>query len=69
VLDFDGGALSPEAFEEIFWTKAERGQRHSFIICNSFSCSPEAPNKYRVIFFYLRPALALVKTTRNYAMI
>ena len=55
-LDFDNGTLSPEEFENIFWKEAKRGHRHSFIICNSFSCSPDTPNKFRVILFYLRPA-------------
>jgi hypothetical protein len=43
VLDFDNGALSPEQFVEIFWTKAGRAGKRSFIICNTFSRSPEEP--------------------------
>ncbi|MGJ0508329.1 MAG: DEAD/DEAH box helicase family protein [Methylocystis sp.] len=55
VLDFDGGDLSPEKFEEIFWSKARRGQKRSFAICNSFSRSEKLPNKFRVFMFYRRP--------------
>src|SRR5262249_54815356 len=39
VLDIDGGTLSPQRFVEIFWSKAGRGQKYSFTICNSFSLS------------------------------
>ena len=59
VLDFDNGTLSPEEFENIFWKEAKRGHKHSFIICNSFSRYPKAPNKFRVIFFYQRPARSI----------
>ena len=40
VLDFDNGKISPEKFEDIFWHKAGKGLKRSFIICNSFSRSP-----------------------------
>ena len=59
VLDFDDGTLSPQEFENIFWKEAKRGRRHSFIICNTFSRSPDKPNKFRVIFFYLHPARSI----------
>ena len=59
VLDFDDGNLSPEEFERIFWHDAGRGQKRSFVICNSFSRSPQNPNKFRVILFYKRPATSL----------
>jgi hypothetical protein len=39
VLDFDDGTLSPEEFEDIFWHTAKRGERHSFVIHNSFILS------------------------------
>ena len=52
VLDFDGGDLSPEAFEDIFWRKAKKGQRHPFIIHNSFNRRAENPNKFHVILPY-----------------
>jgi hypothetical protein len=69
VLDFDGGTLSPEQFEDIFWNKAPREQKHSFIICNSFSRCPEMPNKYRVIFPYLRPARSIAEHKAAYAYV
>ncbi|MGB9163701.1 MAG: hypothetical protein WCC41_04515 [Rhodomicrobium sp.] len=59
VLDFDKGSLSPDRFVEIFWTKAGRAGKRSFIICNTFSCSPEEPNRFRVILFFKTPARSL----------
>jgi hypothetical protein len=59
VLDFDKGSLSPEGFVEIFWTKAGRAGKRSFIICNTFSRSPEEPNRFRVILFFKTPARSL----------
>ena len=59
VLDFDNGDLSPEEFERIFWSEAGRGRKRSFVICNTFSRCETAPNKFRVIFFYKRPATTL----------
>ena len=59
VLDFDNGELSPERFVEIFWSKAGRGQKRSFLICNSFSRSLQQPNRFRVIMFYKRPATSI----------
>ena len=56
-LDFDNGNLSKDDFIDIFWTKAKRGQKRSFVICNSFSRSPDNPNRFRVIMFYKRPAM------------
>ena len=50
VLDFDNGNLSPEKFEDIFWHKAGKGLKRSFIICNSFSRSSKQPNRFRVMF-------------------
>lgn len=40
VLDFDDGNLSPERFKGIFWNDPTGPLRTSFIICNSFSRSP-----------------------------
>ena len=59
VLDFDNGDLSPEEFDRIFWSEAGRGQKRSFVICNSFSRCEATPNKFRVILFYKRPATTL----------
>jgi hypothetical protein len=61
VLDFDNGNLSPEEFEHIFWHKAGKGQKRSCIICNSFSRSPQEPNRFRVIFLYKKPALSIAE--------
>ncbi len=54
-LDFDDGTLSPEEFEDIFWHTAKRGEKHSFVIHNSFSRSKNHPNKLRDILFYQQP--------------
>ena len=59
VLDFDNGKISPEKFEDVFWHKAGKGLKRSFIICNSFSRSPEQPNRFRVMFLYKKPALSI----------
>lgn len=61
VLDFDNGSLSPEKFVELFWTKAGRGQRRSFILCNTFSRSPEEPNRFRAILFFKTPARSIAE--------
>jgi hypothetical protein len=61
VLDFDNGSLSPERFVEIFWTKAGRGQKRSFILCNTFSRSPDEPNRFRAILFFKRPARSIAE--------
>jgi hypothetical protein len=69
VLDFDGGILSPEDFERIFWTDAARGRKRSFVICNSFDRSAKDPNKFRVVLFYKRPATSLEQHKAVYAAI
>lgn len=56
VLDFDGGDLSINEFEDIFWNKSGSGNKRSFIICNSFSRSEDEPNRFRVFMFYKQPA-------------
>jgi hypothetical protein len=61
VLDFDNGNLSPEKFEDIFWHKAGKGLKRSFIICNSFSRSLEQPNRFRVMFLYKKPARSIAE--------
>ena len=40
----------------LFGTKARTYERHSFLICNTFSRSADMPNKFRVIMFFKRPA-------------
>ena len=61
VLDFDNGSLSPERFVELFWTKAGRGQKRSFILCNTFSRSPDEPNRFRAILFFTTPARSIAE--------
>ena len=61
-LDFDNGGLSPEQFEAIFDPPKKSGSRSeglSFVIYNSFSCSPEEPNHFHVVVFYSEPARSL----------
>lgn len=59
ILDFDNGELSIDDFEDIFWKKAGRGNKRSFLIFNSFSRSEEQPNRFRVIMLYKQPATSL----------
>ena len=59
VPDFDNGSLSPDRFVEIFWTRASRAGKRSFIICKTLSRSPEEPNWFRVILFFKTPARTL----------
>ena len=59
ILDFDNGNLSPEKFEDIFWKKAHKVEKRSFIICNSFSRSEEKPNCFRVFMFYKVPVTSI----------
>jgi hypothetical protein len=49
VLDFDGGSVSPAEFIRIFWLEAGSRTKHAFIIANTFSTSPDKPNKFRVV--------------------
>lgn len=59
VLDFDGGILSPEAFEDLFWNQAGPGRKRSFIICNTFSHTAAEPNRFRVIMPFKRPVTSI----------
>jgi hypothetical protein len=61
VLDFDGGSLSPEEFDRIFWSEAGTTGKRSFIITNSFSRSAANPNRFRVIFPFKVPATSLAE--------
>jgi hypothetical protein len=61
ILDFDGGALSPETFESLFWTNADAKGRRSFAIFNTFSRCEQDPNRFRVIMFYKRAAVRLAQ--------
>lgn len=59
VLDFDGGNLSIQNFEDIFWHKAGRGRQWTFIICNSFSRSSSDPNRFRVFMPFSDPVFCI----------
>jgi hypothetical protein len=59
VLDFDNGTLSHEVFDELFWSGVGPSLRRSFLLCNSFSRSPEQLNRFRVILFYNKPAMSI----------
>ncbi|MEX1668367.1 hypothetical protein AB4876_05555 [Zhongshania guokunii] len=59
ILDFDNGDLSIDDFIDIFWNKAGRGNKRSFLIANSFSRSSEQPNRFRVFMLYKQPATSL----------
>ena len=61
VLDFDSGELSPDRFVEIFDTKAGRGRKVPFVICNSFGRTPDDLNRFRVILFYKKPAKSIIE--------
>ena len=65
VLDFDSGTVSPEIFEDIFWNHAPENGKRSFILANSFSRSPENPNRFRVFMPFTHP----VKNLEEYAAI
>ena len=59
-LDFNSGELSPDRFVEIFDTKAGRGRKVPFVICNSFGRKPGDLNRFRVILFYKKPAKSII---------
>ena len=59
VLDFDDGNLSPEEFCTIFGGDGGSSRRLNFAIYNSFSRSPEQPNRFHVVIFYRRPAQSI----------
>ena len=48
ILDFDSGTVSPQIFEDIFWNKASSNGKRAFILVNTFSRTPENPNRFRV---------------------
>ena len=58
-IDIDGGILSKEQWIELFWSKAGPLQKHSFIICSSYSRNQNDPNRYHVIFPFLYPCTSL----------
>ena len=48
ILDFDSGSVSPEIFENIFWNNCHKSARRAFILVNTFSRTPDNPNRFRV---------------------
>jgi hypothetical protein len=52
VLDFDSGDVSPEIFEELFWSQASRGNKRSLVMYNTFSRARDNPNRFRALMFY-----------------
>jgi len=50
-----------QSFAEMFGTKAGRGQKRSFILCNTFSRSPDEPNRFRAILFLKTPARSIAE--------
>jgi hypothetical protein len=52
IIDVDDGLLAPEEFEEIL----RSGKKCAYVICNSFSRSPDKPSRYRIVIFFSRPA-------------
>lgn len=57
VLDFDSGDAKPEQVEEVIWPtdNTKKRERCSYVICNSYSNSPEKPNRFRVIIPFKTP--------------
>lgn len=57
VFDFDSGDATPERVEEVIWPtdNTKKRERCSYIICNSFSNSPEKSNRFRVIIPFRIP--------------
>lgn len=55
ILDFDSGSVSPEIFEDIFWKMAPSNGKRAFILANTFSRTPENPNRFRVFMPFKQP--------------
>ena len=62
VLDFDKGTMTPEQFEDVFWHHATSIRKFSFLICNTFSRSPEQPNRFRVVI----PLATPIRSVKTY---
>jgi hypothetical protein len=52
VLDFDSGEVSPEIFEELFWSNASRANKRSFLMYNTFHRASNNPNRFRALMFF-----------------
>jgi hypothetical protein len=59
ILDYDGGNLSPEEFERIFWPDDKSKPRFAFIICSTFSRCADDPNRFRVFIPFRSPTTSL----------
>jgi hypothetical protein len=59
ILNFDNGTLSIQDFINIFWKDAAKGNKGSFIICNTFSRSPTQPKRFRVFMMYKKANTSL----------
>ena len=62
VLDFDKGTMTPEQFEDVFWHHATSIRKFSFLNCNTFSRSPEQPNRFRVVI----PLATPIRSVQGY---
>jgi hypothetical protein len=65
ILDFDSGTVSPKTFEDIFWNNASENGQRAFILVNTFSRSPDNPNRFRVFMPFTHP----VKDYEEYSAI
>lgn len=66
MLDFDKGTITPEQFISMFGNKAPLEDRLPFVITNTFSTSPAAPNRFRVFVFFASPALSIQEHNATY---
>ncbi len=69
LLDFDGGALSPEEFIRIFRKDAGYGRKLCFLIYNSYSRSKADPNRFHVVVFLRRNAASVDEFRAVYDLI
>jgi len=58
-IDIDGGDKTWQECAEVFDSKAGYGKKHSFMVSNTFSSSPEKPNRFRLIFPLKVPVYAV----------
>ena len=61
VLDIDGGDVTPQMIEDIFWNEAIGKQKRPHIVCNSYSRCAADPNRYRVMFFLKEPCRSVAE--------
>ena len=64
VLDFDEGDMSPQMFEKMFWLEADKLDKMSFMICNSFSHRIGGPYHFHVIVPLREPITSVDDYTR-----